>query len=337
MPLFVAPVLPIAQVGALRWLSAKHLEAIAEMPRPLDGTAKPVKFGPRQNTSTGPARALKLVRSVFHISHVTVHSKTHVNFYTHDGRIIKIVNAEASLIDPNNPDQPRRDLCNADAECASFTVAASAERGLYEEALLALIDAGTVLDDDIKALPIVAELLAGPLGNELLTRRQRHLRALGVDDSPAGMVAGVSGRQLQIAEAYAGLSGGDRKTFDLDMVGMLHCQVIYSNDPGFDPEDPSRWYVGSSRRGQIAGSSIDLTDVYSSCSINREERSIEFFASSDAPQGAPRHVHMQAKYRGSDTGSWIPWNGAAAVGWSFDGGTMVERFCSEGQTQNGQV
>ena len=150
VPLYVAPVLPVAQLGSLRWLSAKHLDVV-------------------QTTEANGSSSslLSEVESIFHVSHVTKHSSVHIDFDASDGRTITIRNGDATLSYADSTGLPDRDLCTAKVECASFTVDASAEESLHTTALRALITANVVIDDDIRALPIVERLLSGPLAAEL--------------------------------------------------------------------------------------------------------------------------------------------------------------------------
>ena len=114
MPLYVAPVLPMEQLGAIRWLGASHLAVVRvryesptnevvegpvadEEPMTIEtdfdedaATPPPPNLNGNATSPRDPPTTINelgMVRSVFHIQRAVSYSATHVDFHTEDGQV----------------------------------------------------------------------------------------------------------------------------------------------------------------------------------------------------------------------------------------------------------
>ncbi len=225
VPLYVAPVLPVEQLGAIRWLAAHYMEVTSyryldvRSPSSSTGVALGLNAsGTASRTANGTVAGtapmervavLTTVHTVFRITEVTTYSATHIDFFTEGGRYISIAAGDADLVDPATG--TRRSLCVANVSCASFSVAAGLEEGLHEAALRALIQAGHAIPDEVRAIPIVESLLAGPLAVAMASesrRRLAHLSMFDQGDAPAYTFAACTDTCFSVAPSPpAHLSG----------------------------------------------------------------------------------------------------------------------------------
>ena len=134
VPLYVAPVLPTDQLGALRWLSASHLQASAAA-GPASPSAPPADAALlavlNDATATASARQaaaaalvasgafdspvpeaspLAMTQTIFHIRRASRFDSTHLELTTDDGGTIAIKEGAATLIEPSGK---ARSLCVA--------------------------------------------------------------------------------------------------------------------------------------------------------------------------------------------------------------------------------
>jgi len=354
----VAPVLPVEQLGAIRWLAAKHLAVVDRRFEPnappanmstSNGTLAPVAPGPRTDL-------LGMVRSVFHIQEVVLYSSTHVDFHTEGGRRIEIKQGDATLVDPQGG--VRRSLCVANVSCASFSVDADEAEGFHEAALRALIAGGFEIDEDIRALPIVRRLLLGPLAAELAEAEGAGRRLqLGVtaplctntcDSSTGGSNTpspyanngfcedGGEGSWQTARRCMLGTDCADctplnaRTTDDFDVMGVQWKQDLFATGSG-----GLRCDVQTARAGETARAVPETSPFgpYYSCMVNLDQTSgrgsatftlnsiwASYAAFSD---WAPKSV-------------WMTYSESAQMNqyyWGFDGGTLIERECAAGEFQ----
>jgi len=295
VPLYVAPVLPIEQLGAIRWLSAKHLAVVGW--RFVSAEATPA-VPPANATSTGSNSTLApftppvgertdllaMVNSVFHIREVLVYSATHVDFHTEGGRKIEIKHGDATLVDPLTG--VRRSLCVANVSCASFSVDADEADGLHEAALRALITGGFPIDDDIRSLSVVQRLLSGPLAADVAA----------AEEAPFG------GRRMQDGERRAWAET------DLGIIRQLGASGLVCAQTGV-----AAGWLGDYFRC-ITGLSMTTGRGWAHFYL-KNELQLEHLGLG----WVPRSIVMSYTTSEDDQ---------RRVG--FDGGTLVERYCAEG-------
>ena len=362
--------LPVEQLGAIKWLAAKHLAVVdwrlepAMPPTDRNTTLASSSLAPLAAPTPRPrTELLGMVNSVFHIHEVCLHSSTHIDFHTEGGRTIEIKHGDATLVDPQGG--VRRSLCIANVSCASFSVDAAAAEGLHEAALRALLAGGFEIDDDIRALPLVQRLLTGPLVTEVAAAAaphgmtgQRRLQSMlplctntcgrssdGICDDGLLAAEGAPSRAMVFFCALGTdcddcTPGGERSnSYDHvrgnEIITLRNFLEISIRETGNSDETALVCLAHSDGSSRVPSSSR-FHSYYTNCSV-----SLDANPSSSGGTGSATFTlnPSWAGYTQAEDGQldWLPtsvWmtyeRRPDAMREGFDGGTIVERFCSTG-------